>query len=61
MDTLNCPNQYKMPGGREFDELFDAWTLDTTIVAFVRLYENYIAIGGVSHTLSTGEGFWGMF
>ena len=32
MDTLNCPNQYKIPGGRAFDELFDAWTLDTTIV-----------------------------
>ena len=23
MGTLNFPNQYKMPGGRAFDELFD--------------------------------------
>ena len=40
MGTLNCPNQYKMPGGRAFDELFDAWALDTTIVGRVLLSDS---------------------
>ena len=39
MDTLNRPNQYEIPGGGAFDELFDASTLDTILLvgAFVRL------------------------
>ena len=53
MGTLNCPNQYKVPGGRAFDELFDAWTLDTTIVdrCFCQILRNiYNYWGRQSHT-----------
>ena len=40
MGTLNCPNQYKIPGGCAFDDLFDAWTLVTTIVGGVLLSDS---------------------
>ena len=31
MGTFNCPNQYKMPGGRAFDELFSTTTMTKNV------------------------------